>query len=135
MLTAAHFAPSAVTPKFRPPLNNACGCPAVSTTTPAGSQRGPCEFKREPGGRGRIRTFVARKERQIYSLLVLATHPPVPVLVFQGNYNFFFASGSVKQILNPEKRWDETPVPKSFVIKHLCKESAKTQNGLVSKDT
>ena len=30
-----------------------------------------------PGGRGRIRTFVARKERQIYSLLVLATHPPV----------------------------------------------------------
>jgi hypothetical protein len=30
------------------------------------------------GGRGRIRTFVARKERQIYSLLVLATHPPVP---------------------------------------------------------
>src|SRR6202050_3216893 len=30
------------------------------------------------GGRGRIRTSVARKERQIYSLLVLATHPPVP---------------------------------------------------------
>ena len=29
------------------------------------------------GGRGRIRTSVARKERQIYSLLVLATHPPV----------------------------------------------------------
>ncbi len=42
----------------------------------------PCGFlltpQREPGGRGRIRTFVARKERQIYSLLVLATHPPVP---------------------------------------------------------
>ena len=33
---------------------------------------------RESGGRGRIRTSVARKERQIYSLLVLATHPPVP---------------------------------------------------------
>ena len=31
----------------------------------------------ENGGRGRIRTSVARKERQIYSLLVLATHPPV----------------------------------------------------------
>ena len=30
------------------------------------------------GGRGRIRTSVARKERQIYSLLVLTTHPPVP---------------------------------------------------------
>ena len=34
--------------------------------------------KEDGGGRGRIRTFVARKERQIYSLLVLATHPPVP---------------------------------------------------------
>ena len=33
---------------------------------------------RVSGGRGRIRTSVARKERQIYSLLVLATHPPVP---------------------------------------------------------
>ena len=32
---------------------------------------------RPDGGRGRIRTSVARKERQIYSLLVLATHPPV----------------------------------------------------------
>ena len=31
------------------------------------------------GGRGRIRTSVARKERQIYSLLVLTTHPPVPI--------------------------------------------------------
>src|SRR6202030_4031191 len=28
-------------------------------------------------GRGRVRPSVARKERQIYSLLVLATHPPV----------------------------------------------------------
>jgi hypothetical protein len=38
------------------------------------------DYPREPrgtGGRGRIRTSVARKERQIYSLLVLATHPPV----------------------------------------------------------
>ena len=45
----------------------------------------PCGFllspQREPGGRGRIRTFVARKERQIYSLLVLATHPPVPKII------------------------------------------------------
>src|ERR1700722_16141626 len=40
-----------------------------------------CLLPRQPlktGGRGRIRTSVARKERQIYSLLVLATHPPVP---------------------------------------------------------
>src|SRR6266568_2860929 len=46
----------------------------------------PCGFllspQRESGGRGRIRTFVARKERQIYSLLVLATHPPVPRKLF-----------------------------------------------------
>ena len=34
--------------------------------------------QRVRGGRGRIRTSVARKERQIYSLLVLTTHPPVP---------------------------------------------------------
>ncbi len=47
----------------------------------------PCGFllsaQRESGGRGRIRTFVARKERQIYSLLVLATHPPVPRKLFE----------------------------------------------------
>src|ERR1700761_9336707 len=29
------------------------------------------------GGQGRIRTFVPRKEGQIYSLLALTTHPPV----------------------------------------------------------
>src|SRR5271155_2439953 len=37
----------------------------------------PLGAARDAGGRGRIRTSVARKERQIYSLLVLATHPPV----------------------------------------------------------
>src|SRR5258705_4942105 len=109
ILTAAHFAPSAVTPKFRPPLNNACGCPAVSTTTPAGSQRGPCEFKREPGGRGRIRTFVARKERQIYSLLGLATHPPVPVFVFQD-----LQACPLQADTNPETRRDAFHVPNHF---------------------
>jgi hypothetical protein len=31
----------------------------------------------ELGGQGRIRTFVPRKEGQIYSLLALTTHPPV----------------------------------------------------------
>src|SRR6185312_4565064 len=30
-----------------------------------------------PGAQGRIRTSVARKERQIYSLLPLTTRPPV----------------------------------------------------------
>src|SRR5882757_7577598 len=60
------------------------------------------------GGRGRIRTSVARKERQIYSLLVLATHPPV--------------LEKSQQKLQP----------------HLFKKTtlrAKTQNGLVSRDT
>src|SRR5271168_5332661 len=42
------------------------------------SQRDRPKQTASTGGRGRIRTFVARKERQIYSLLVLATHPPVP---------------------------------------------------------
>ncbi len=31
----------------------------------------------EPGGQGRIRTPVARKERQVYSLLPLTARPPV----------------------------------------------------------
>ncbi len=31
------------------------------------------------GAQGRIRTSVARKERQIYSLLPLTTRPPVPI--------------------------------------------------------
>src|ERR1700690_2684151 len=30
-----------------------------------------------PGAQGRIRTFVPRKEEQIYSLPALTTHPPV----------------------------------------------------------
>ena len=67
------------------------------------------------GGRGRIRTSVARKERQIYSLLVLATHPPVPEKFVPLNF---------LQLL----------VPKSF-SGCLGARFAKTQNGLVSKDT
>ena len=66
---------------------------------------------REPGGRGRIRTFVARKERQIYSLLVLATHPPVP------------------------KIGTRTSCPKIVSLQQVRHSSAETQNGLVSKDT
>jgi hypothetical protein len=76
----------------------------------------PCGFllspQREPGGRGRIRTFVARKERQIYSLLVLATHPPVP-----------------KTHLGREPR-----VP-NLSFNNLQASCAKTQKGLVSRDT
>ena len=76
----------------------------------------PCGFfatpQREPGGRGRIRTFVARKERQIYSLLVLATHPPVP-----------------QNLLGRELR-----VP-NLSFNNLRASHAKTQKGLVSRDT
>ena len=46
-------------------------------SSPAASRERPRQAVRSGGGRGRIRTFVARKERQIYSLLVLTTHPPV----------------------------------------------------------
>jgi hypothetical protein len=47
---------------------------------------------RSGGGRGRIRTSVARKERQIYSLLVLATHPPVRTGESQLNFCGLHAS-------------------------------------------
>ena len=67
--------------------------------------------QRATGGRGRIRTFVARKERQIYSLLVLATHPPVP------------------------KIGTRTSCPKIVSLQQVRHSSAETQNGLVSKDT
>ena len=39
--------------------------------------RGPTLVILNPYGQGRIRTSVARKERQIYSLLPLTTRPPV----------------------------------------------------------
>jgi hypothetical protein len=88
-------------PRFRPRSNIAsCDCPAVTANCArrltyyriADPARSACvtfistgpNFPRPNiyalrvhGGRGRIRTSVARKERQIYSLLVLATHPPV----------------------------------------------------------
>src|SRR5215467_6709378 len=69
---------------------------------------------REPGGRGRIRTFVARKERQIYSLLVLATHPPVPVLVDQALLSQFLKDGRTL-----------THVPKSFRFSALQRDRQK----------
>ncbi len=65
-----------------------------------------------PGGRGRIRTFVARKERQIYSLLVLATHPPV------------------RENMSTQSTCQKNA--NRAVFGAVC---AKTQNGLVSKDT
>src|SRR5438552_18524347 len=59
----------------------------VRTSLDAIALRFSLNPQRDSGGRGRIRTFVARKERQIYSLLVLATHPPVPVKIFwDANY-------------------------------------------------
>jgi hypothetical protein len=74
-------------PRIDPLKNIAlCDCPAASAATAlqkhiyclaTARYRFP-NLATASGGRGRIRTFVARKERQIYSLLVLATHPPVP---------------------------------------------------------
>jgi hypothetical protein len=74
------------------------------------------QARRVHGGRGRIRTSVARKERQIYSLLVLATHPPVLE-------NPFWCQLLFQQI-----------VTKKF-IRERAGRQAKTQNGLVSRDT
>ena len=54
-----------------------CGLLRNTLTALAVSYSSQRTGQREHGGRGRIRTSVARKERQIYSLLVLATHPPV----------------------------------------------------------
>ena len=67
------------------------------------------------GGRGRIRTSVARKERQIYSLLVLATHPPVPEK-------------------SPSPQFVQLLVAKSLSPGSSAR-CGKAQNGLVSKDT
>ena len=44
--------------------------------------RRPYSQPKNSGGRGRIRTSVARKERQIYSLLPLAARPPVRAAAF-----------------------------------------------------
>ncbi len=44
----------------------------------AGEEGSELAYGSEAGGQGRIRTSVARKERQIYSLLPLTTRPPVP---------------------------------------------------------
>src|SRR5712664_3522997 len=55
---------------------------------------------RSGGGRGRIRTSVARKERQIYSLLVLATHPPVRTGELQGR----------RPLCSSEKKRHNSPV-------------------------
>ena len=68
------------------------------------------------GGRGRIRTSVARKERQIYSLLVLATHPPV------------LEKSVLHQTVMPQLLTDKR-------FKNVRSIQAKTQKGLVSKDT
>jgi hypothetical protein len=87
----------------------------------------PCGFlqtkQREPGGRGRIRTSVARKERQIYSLLVLATHPPVPK-IHPGHNNCIPQTLLRRQLYVPKTISKTLPAPQ-----------AKTQKGLVSKDT
>ncbi len=88
---AAHFSLAAPVPRVGPLSNIAsCDCPAVFLRTTLdqltddpgtmGINLLPASTPWQPartGGRGRIRTSVARKERQIYSLLVLATHPPV----------------------------------------------------------
>src|SRR5260370_19011366 len=85
----------------------------MTAFAPAVNYFGQLIGQREHGGRGRIRTSVARKERQIYSLLVLATHPPVLEKIPPPN----------RSRLSP-KTDGKTSAPR-----------VKTQNGLVSRDT
>ena len=78
---AAHFSSAALVPPTAPfSKHRVCDSLrfiAEHFDRTAVSYSGQRTGQREHGGRGRIRTSVARKERQIYSLLVLATHPPV----------------------------------------------------------
>src|ERR1700761_6484141 len=55
------------------------------------------------GGQGRIRTFVPRKEGQIYSLLALTTHPPVRS-DFQSITRNIVTSAASHQSHKPEDR-------------------------------
>ena len=52
-------------------------CHTSSASTPYNVNAIHKRFTSNPGAQGRIRTSVARKERQIYSLLPLTTRPPV----------------------------------------------------------
>ena len=77
---------------------------------------------RPDGGRGRIRTSVARKERQIYSLLVLATHPPVrtgefgqrrPLCISEVLRDTMTLSSRCRN-LPPAINWEFSPDSKNF---------------------
>jgi hypothetical protein len=128
----AHLSSAAPFPPIRPrsnisicdrhAINASCDCLPVAGR-PCGflntDERQACLphagdrlYRTSTGGRGRIRTFVARKERQIYSLLVLTTHPPVP----------------------RELKGRIIPAEKNFYSQIFISQ-AKTQKGLVSKDT
>jgi hypothetical protein len=71
---ASHRAFSMLLLKFCPPHLRVS---PPNTQSDSSAKRTARLVAQVAGGRGRIRTSVARKERQIYSLLVLATHPPV----------------------------------------------------------
>ena len=80
------------------------------------------QARRVHGGRGRIRTSVARKERQIYSLLVLATHPPVrtgaieqrrPLCISEVSKDTMALSSRCRN-LPPAIKWDSSPDSKIF---------------------
>jgi hypothetical protein len=111
---------------FRPPRQNLSRNSLLKYPPKALPKTLPEIFNcRATGGRGRIRTSVARKERQIYSLLVLATHPPVPE--------------TVPKALPPIPP-TALPIPMHLIVrKNFSGESEQcfreTQKGLVSRDT
>jgi hypothetical protein len=100
-----------------------CGCLITSDLKAIGRIE-----QRATGGRGRIRTFVARKERQIYSLLVLATHPPVPrkrkgrqLLVLQKPCQQILAAQTIAQNENTKRTRVKRHQPVYFSSKDLLR--------------
>ena len=94
------------------------------------------QLLRVAGGRGRIRTSVARKERQIYSLLVLATHPPVPRKHPGREFNVPQSIGTLDHV--PQKIFGtqlHRPAQTTRTRPDICTGNIAMQRGLVSKDT
>src|SRR5437016_4366028 len=108
----------------------------VRTSLDAIALRFSLNPQREPGGRGRIRTFVARKERQIYSLLVLATHPPVPqnllgreLRVPNLSFNNLRASHAKTQLASiPCKNTKRTRVKRHQPVRFFCQDSLRPRS-------
>ena len=127
----AHFAPSAHTPKFRPPLNNTCGCPAVSNELALAANEFCSERAWWTGKDSNLRSPQGAADLQSAGFSHSPTRPSLGLPRF---VQLVYLRGCEKT-LNPETRRDANSCPKIVLLQHLHDESAETQNGLVSKDT